>query len=112
MNKIVHISVRDNRKSDFTEKPKAFAFFNIFIGLGPYLLARIFKLGLKNICRPNSELLPENFGIWLRMPNYRRIFSVQYGRNFINEFRRPLARSRGPKIMVLTSGYVYVIWHN
>ena len=30
MNKIAHISVRDNRKSDFFEKPQAFAFLNIF----------------------------------------------------------------------------------
>ena len=30
MNKIAHISVRDNRKIDFTEKPKAFL-FKIFL---------------------------------------------------------------------------------
>ena len=29
-NKIAHISVRDNRKSDFTEKQQTFVFFNIF----------------------------------------------------------------------------------
>ena len=48
MNKIAHISVSDNRKNDFTEKPKAFAFFNIFTWnfQGPYLSAWIFELGL------------------------------------------------------------------
>ena len=30
INKIVHISVRDNRKIGFTKKPKTFPFFNIF----------------------------------------------------------------------------------
>ena len=30
MSKIFHISVWDNRKSEFTEKPKAFAFFKYF----------------------------------------------------------------------------------
>ena len=30
MNKIVHISVRDNNKIDFTKKPKAFSFFKYF----------------------------------------------------------------------------------
>ena len=30
MNKLVNLSVRDNRKSDFTEKPKAFAFSTVF----------------------------------------------------------------------------------
>ena len=40
MNKIAHISVRDNRKIDFTKKPnKAFSFFNIFSHV-----ARIFEL--------------------------------------------------------------------
>ena len=53
MNKIVHISDSDNHKSDFTEKPKVYAFFQYFhlkfseingiIALGPYLSAQIFK---------------------------------------------------------------------
>ena len=54
MNKIAHISVYDNRKSDFSEKAKAYSFSYIFnwnfqnqfiIALGPYLSARIVELG-------------------------------------------------------------------
>ena len=57
MNKIAHISVRDNRKSDFTEKPKALHFSQYFhlkisesmyncsgtLFIGPYFWVRHLK---------------------------------------------------------------------
>ena len=69
MNKIAHISVRDNRKIYFTKKPKAFFYFSLFS-------SQIFRLGLElpqdliyrpgflskalKILRLNSEFCPGN----------------------------------------------------
>ena len=57
INKIAHISVRDFRKIVFTQKPKAFTFFNISheifrIGVRP----ADFRIWPTNFLRPKSKI--------------------------------------------------------
>ena len=84
MNKIAHISVYDNRKSDFSEKAKAYSFSYIFnwnfqnqfiIALGPYLSARIVELGffliggkIQNLAANFFKCLTQKYGPINKVP--------------------------------------------